>query len=120
MKYCKDCGSEYFDDKDRCPECDCVLVSQQQWKEILVKKQAEDNDVFIKVKNVENRFEADIIMGVLENEGIPVMVRSFHDTSFDGIFESQKGWGVILVPEEQKEKAVLIIDELKEMDKEIV
>ncbi len=119
MKYCKDCGSEYFDDKDRCPGCDCVLVTQQQWEEILKKQQAEDNEVFIKVKNVENRFEADIIKGALETDGIPVMVRSFHDTSFDGIFESEKGWGVILVPEDQKENAGQIIQQLKEIDQEI-
>jgi hypothetical protein len=117
MKYCRECSSEYFDDKDRCPECDCELVSQQQWEEILEEKQAEDSMEFVKVKIVENQFEADIIKGVLENEGVPVMVRSFHDTSFDGIFESQKGWGVILVPDGKKEKALIVIEQLKDSDK---
>lgn len=113
MKYCSKCGAEYFDEKDRCPECDVVLVSENEWKEILARREAENREIFVKVWTVENQFEADIIKDALEHEKITVMVRSFHDTSFDGIYMAGKGWGVIMVPEDQKDKAMEIIEALK-------
>ena len=73
-------------------------------------REMEDQEVFVKVKTVENEFEADIIRDALEKEDIPVLVRSFRDTSFDGIFIPQKGWGIILVPEEHREKAKNVIE----------
>jgi len=66
-----------------------------------------------KVAVVENRFEADLISEALRKEGIPCMVRSYQDTAYDGIFVLQKGWGAILVPEADEEKASQIIEDLR-------
>ncbi len=49
----------------------------------------------------------------LEKEGIPVIVRSFSETSFDGIFIPQKGWGLILVPKELCDRAQQIISSIE-------
>ena len=61
----------------------------------------------------ENDAEAAIIRKILEQENIPVQVRSFHDTAYDGLFQSQKGWGVIRVPEEYLARARQLIEEWK-------
>jgi methionyl-tRNA synthetase len=112
MKYCPKCGSEYFDDAINCHECNETLINEREWKKCVTKRKAEDKEFFVRVKTVEDRFEADIIKDALEKENVPVLVRSFQDTSFDGIFIPQKGWGIILVPEEHRDKAKYIIESL--------
>lgn len=57
----------------------------------------------------ENRFEADIITQALDREGIPVVCRAHEETAYDGLFIPQRGWGSILVPTAQKERALEII-----------
>jgi Putative prokaryotic signal transducing protein len=69
---------------------------------------------FKKVTVAENKFEADLISQTLQQEGIPCLIRSYHDTAYDGIFIPQKGWAAIMVPEESKEKAKAVIAELRQ------
>ncbi|RLA78892.1 MAG: hypothetical protein DRG36_05670 [Deltaproteobacteria bacterium] len=66
-----------------------------------------------KVTVVENKFEADLIADALSREGIRHLVRSYEDTAYDGIFVLQKGWGAILVAEEDEGRALEIIRELR-------
>jgi hypothetical protein len=113
MKYCPECGAEFFDDIKRCSECELDLVSEQDWAKIRADRSMENQEYFRKVKTVENQFEADILKDALDKEGIPVLVRSFQDTSFNGIFIPQKGWGIILVPDEYLEKTKEVINALE-------
>ena len=113
MKYCPNCGGEFFDTIETCSECNESLLNDQGWKKIVAERKMEDQEVFVKVKTIENEFEADIIGDALKKEDIPVLVRNFHDTSFDGLFIPQKGWGIILVPEEYREKAKNVIEEIE-------
>lgn len=62
---------------------------------------------------VENRFEADLIRDALTREGISCLVRSYEDTAYDGIYVLQKGWGEILVPEEDEARAEEVLRELR-------
>jgi hypothetical protein len=73
---------------------------------------------FKKIAVVENTFEADLISQTLQQEGIPCMIRPYHDTAYDGIFIPQKGWGAVMVPEALEEKACAIIAEIREGLKE--
>ena len=69
---------------------------------------------FKKITVAENKFEADLISQTLQQEGIPCMIRSYHDTAYDGIFIPQKGWAAVMVPEAVEGKACAIIDELRQ------
>ena len=62
---------------------------------------------------VENRFEGDRISQSLQDAEIPFMVKSFLDTAYDGLYVPQKGWGMVLVPEDFVEEAEKIIAEVK-------
>lgn len=73
---------------------------------------------FKKITVAENKFEADLIAHTLQEEGISCMIRSYHDTAYDGIFIPQKGWAAVMVPEAAEEKASAIIAELREGLKE--
>ena len=73
---------------------------------------------FKKITVVENKFEADLIAQTLQREDIPFMIRSYHDTAYNGIFIPQKGWGAVMVPEGLEETARTIIAELRQGLKE--
>lgn len=67
---------------------------------------------------VENRFEGDRISQVLREAEIPFMIRSFLDTAYDGLYIPQKGWGMVMVPEDRLSEAERIIQEVKKSFKE--
>ena len=69
---------------------------------------------FVKIFVVENRFEADLISQALQREGIPVMVRGFSDTAYDGLYIPQKGWAAVMVPEEYKAQGEKVVAEFEE------
>lgn len=58
-----------------------------------------------------NEPEANVIKSILEENGIHVAIQSFHDTAYDGLFQSQYGWGVIRVSEEDFAEAEKIVEE---------
>jgi type III secretory pathway lipoprotein EscJ len=59
----------------------------------------------------ENDAEANAIKSVLEEHGIYAEIKSFHDTAYDGLFQSQYGWGIIRVSEADFDEAQRIVDE---------
>lgn len=67
---------------------------------------------------VENRFEGDRISQVLREAEIPFMIRSFLDTAYDGLYIPQKGWGMVMVPEDRLSEAERMIQEVKKSFKE--
>jgi hypothetical protein len=65
---------------------------------------------FVKIANIENLIEAQVLESALKEQEIPHRIRSFHDTAYDGLFQFQKGWGEIYAPEEWKEEILEIIE----------
>ena len=59
----------------------------------------------------ENEAEANVIKSVLEEHGIYAEIKSFHDTAYDGLFQSQYGWGIIRVSEVEFTEAQRIVKE---------
>jgi len=59
----------------------------------------------------ENAAEANVLQAVLAEHGISAEIKSFHDTAYDGLFQSQYGWGVIRVSEADFPEAEKIIEE---------
>jgi len=113
MKYCPECEAEYWDEVNECSDCQVPLIPAEEHQQ---RKQREEQDKemlgreeFVPVRVVENAFEADRIRATLDEQGIPVLVRTFEDTAYDGIYVSQKGWGYVEVPESEKERAERIV-----------
>ena len=63
------------------------------------------------VYEVESELEGQIIEDLLQEAGIPAMVSPIHDTAFDGIETSAKGWGRVIVLVEDREAAEALIQE---------
>ena len=68
---------------------------------------------WVKAGTVENRFEGDRVSQALDEAKIPFLIKSFLDTAYDGLYVLQKGWGVVMVPEDSGEEAGNIISEVK-------
>ncbi len=111
MKYCPACDSEYRDDINECADCQSSLISEQAYQEIRKEQEELAKKDFVSVKIAGNFFEADSIRSALEREGISVMIRTFQDTAYNGVYIPQKGWGSIEVPLPDKERAEQIIKE---------
>ena len=116
MKYCPECDAEYRDEIGECADCQIPLVSEEAYRTGKLEEQAErerlTKETFVTVKVAESAIEADRIRTILEQEGFTVLVRTFQDTAYDGIYVAQKGWGYIEVPEDEKERAERIVNEL--------
>ena len=68
---------------------------------------------FKKAAILENEFEAQLVDSILVERGIPHRLRSYHDTAFDGLFQTQKGWGIVSSPEEHHQEVKEILADLR-------
>ncbi|MBW1999169.1 MAG: hypothetical protein JRJ29_14550 [Deltaproteobacteria bacterium] len=70
-------------------------------------------DDYVKVSILENEIEARLLESVLTERNIPHLMRSYHDTAYDGLFQTQKGWGFVSAPEAFKQEVQEILDDLR-------
>jgi hypothetical protein len=117
MQYCENCNTEYVQEMAFCPDCGGKLIGEQEFKQHLLEQDQQRTKLQgIKMTMacpVNGRVEALQMQGILEQEDIPVFIRTFEETAYDGLFVSQKGWGEIWVAESRLEDAMPIIEELK-------
>lgn len=68
---------------------------------------------FIKIVVLDNEIEAQLMDSVLTERGIPHMMRSYHDTAYDGLFQTQKGWGHVSAPASYQEEIREILRDMR-------
>jgi len=68
---------------------------------------------YIKVVILDNEIEAGLLESILSDRGIPHRMRSYHDTAYDGLFQTQKGWGCINAPESYREEIKEILSDVR-------
>lgn len=66
-----------------------------------------------KVEVLDNNFEAQVLDSILNERQIPHLMRSFYDTAFDGLFQTQKGWGYVSAPWEYHEEIKEVLRDLR-------
>lgn len=67
---------------------------------------------FERILILENEIEAQLLDSVLTERDIPHRIRSYHDSAYDGLFQAQKGWGVVMAPLKFKETITSIYQDL--------
>jgi hypothetical protein len=58
----------------------------------------------VKILTFKNEIEAMLLDGILKEKQIPHMLRSYHDSAYDGLWQTQSAWGHIEAPEEYREE----------------
>jgi hypothetical protein len=59
-----------------------------------------------------NEFEAKLLGEILTEKNIPFVIRSYHDSAYDGLWQSQSGWGHLLASAENKEEILKLYSEM--------
>jgi hypothetical protein len=67
-----------------------------------------------KILELDNEVIAKLLEMVLLDREIPHIIRTYHDSAYDGLFAYQKGWGVVEAPPEYSEEILKIFAELKD------
>jgi hypothetical protein len=57
-----------------------------------------------KILILDNEIEARLIDGLLNDKGIPHLIRSYHDSAYDGLWQVHSGWGQLDAPEEYRDE----------------
>ena len=68
---------------------------------------------YIKAVILDNEIEASLLESILQERDIPHLMRSYHDTAYDGLYQTQKGWGVVNAPESYREEIKEILSDLR-------
>lgn len=67
---------------------------------------------FEKIIELTNDAEARLLHAHLEERDIPHVIRSYHDTAYNGIFQVQFGWGHIEAPAEYRDEILRVHEDL--------
>jgi hypothetical protein len=66
----------------------------------------------VKILVFNNEIEAKLLEEILTERGIPHMIRSYHDSAYDGLWQTQSAWGHLEAPEENLEEILIIYREM--------
>ena len=66
----------------------------------------------VKILNLNNQVEANLLDALLNEKNIPHIIRSYHDSVYDGLWQVQAGWGHLEAPESFKEEILRIYNEM--------
>ena len=58
----------------------------------------------VKILTFKNEIEAMLLDEILNEKKIPHFLRSYHDSAYDGLWQTQTAWGHIEAPEEYREE----------------
>ena len=66
----------------------------------------------VKILVFNNEFEAKLLDEILNEKVIPHLIRSYHDSAYDGLWQTQSGWGHLEAAEEYQEEILQIYKEM--------
>ena len=65
------------------------------------------------ILEIENEIMARLLESVLMEREIPHLMRSYHDSAYDGLFQLQKGWGQVVAPQAYEDEIKQVYADLK-------
>lgn len=68
----------------------------------------------VKILVFKNEIEAMLLDEILTEKNIPHMIRSYHDSAYDGLWQTPSAWGQIEAGEEHKEEILSIYNEMQD------
>lgn len=101
MRYCPDCRRIYRTGVETCPDCGTEIVEQEQSEELAAPAAPpahEGGSDLTVVYTAPDQPVAEIVQGLLEAEGIHVLVHSEDSAILPILDPRAEDWGEILVP----------------------
>jgi hypothetical protein len=68
----------------------------------------------VKILIFKNEIEAMLLDEILTEKEIPHLLRSYHDSAYDGLWQTQSSWGHLEASEEYKEEILMIYKEMSQ------
>jgi hypothetical protein len=65
-----------------------------------------------RILSLGNEIEAQRIKNILDQNNIPHLIRTFHDSAYDGLFQNQYGWGLLEADSADEQKILQLLKEL--------
>ena len=65
-----------------------------------------------KIISVRSEIEALRIKDILNSNEIPHLIRTFHDSAYDGLFQNQYGWGVLEADEAHEARILDLLNDI--------
>jgi len=65
-----------------------------------------------KIVALNNEFEAKLLDEILNEKSIPHIIRSYHDSAYDGLWQAQSGWGHLEAPSDYREEILEIYSKM--------
>ena len=66
----------------------------------------------VKILMFKNEIESLLLDEILTEKQIPHVIRSYHDSAYNGLWQTQSGWGHIEAPEEFSDEILKIYNEM--------
>jgi hypothetical protein len=70
----------------------------------------------VKILTFTNEIEARLLECLLLEKGIAHIIRSYHDSAYDGLFQTQSAWGHVEASEENRDEIMAIYNEMSKAD----
>jgi hypothetical protein len=68
------------------------------------------------ILTLDNEMIGRLMVSILEEKNIPHILRTFHDSAYDGLFAYQQGWGFIEAPPEYREEILSIYEDIRQKE----
>jgi hypothetical protein len=65
-----------------------------------------------KVAVLDTEVQAQRVGGVLTDRGIPHILRSYHDSAYDGLFQGMRGWGHVEAEEQYHAEILAVLEDI--------
>ena|SRR5438445_6816144 len=118
MKKCSSCGKENKDEAIKCVACGSTEFAVLTRDTLtpnpspVRRERGSERESWEKIALVENEAEAERLDVELTNLKIPHVMRSYHDSALDGLYQFSHGWGEVEGPNERKEEILSILEDI--------
>ena len=68
---------------------------------------------FIKIAVLDNMVEAQVLDAMLNEQKIPHLMQTYHDSAYDGVFQGAKGWGQVAAQERHRAEIMAMLEDLR-------
>jgi hypothetical protein len=65
-----------------------------------------------RILDLENEITARLMESILNDREIPHILRTYHDSAYDGLFAYQQGWGFIEAPAKYRDEILEIYNDI--------